>query len=72
MLPSKVTVTPTTKKPLTRAQKLSKALQSCRKQFKHNKAKRSACEKGARKRYGAKKASANRSKKASVPARRSR
>jgi len=48
---------PTAKpKPLTKAQKLSKALRSCRKKFKHAKKKRSSCEKRARKTYGAKKA----------------
>jgi hypothetical protein len=41
---------PVKPKPLTRAQKLTKALKACR--TKHNKAKRLACEKGARNRYG--------------------
>jgi hypothetical protein len=50
-------VTPTSKpKPLTKAQKLAKALRSCRKKFKHAKKKRVACEKQAKKKYGAKKA----------------
>jgi hypothetical protein len=40
-------------KPLTRAQKLTKALKACR--SKHDKRKRSVCEKSARKRYGRKK-----------------
>jgi DNA-binding beta-propeller fold protein YncE len=48
---------PTSKpKPLTKAQKLSKALTACRKKYKHAKKKRAACETQARKRYGAKKA----------------
>jgi DNA-binding beta-propeller fold protein YncE len=50
---------PSSKKPLTKAQKLSKALKACR-QFK-KKSKRAACERVARRRYGpskAKKASA--------------
>jgi hypothetical protein len=42
----------TVSKPLTRAQKLAKALEACRKQ--HSKKKRLACEKHARKLYGAK------------------
>jgi hypothetical protein len=41
-------------KKLTRAQKLQKALKKCRKQFKHNKAKRASCEKQAHKKYDAK------------------
>jgi hypothetical protein len=50
-------VTKTAKsKPLTKAQKLAKALKSCRKKFKHAKKKRAACEAQARKKYGAKKA----------------
>jgi len=40
----------------TKAQLLAKALQSCRKRFKHGKKKRTGCEKQARKRYAAKKA----------------
>jgi hypothetical protein len=43
-----------TPKPLTRAQKLKKALASCKKIKK--KSKRQSCEKAARKKYGAKKA----------------
>lgn len=39
----------------SRSQKLAKALSKCRKQFKHNKHKRQACETAARKKYGAKK-----------------
>ncbi len=42
----------TTKKPLTRVQKLDKALAACR--VKHNKKKRTACEKLAEQHYGAK------------------
>ena len=46
-------------KPLTRAQKLAKALKSCRSKYKgkSKKKKRVACEKQARKKYGAKKSS---------------
>jgi hypothetical protein len=43
-------------KTLTRAQKLANALNACRKKWKHAKRKRAACEKQARKKYGAKKA----------------
>ena len=39
-------------KPLTRAQKLAKALKECKQKYKHNKKKRAACEKQARKSYG--------------------
>ncbi len=46
----------------SRSQKLAKALAKCRRQFKHNKHKRQACEKSARKKYGARKA--KKSKKA--------
>jgi hypothetical protein len=46
---------------LTRAQKLKKALKACRK--KHNKAKRAACVKQARKKYGPKKAKKHSSRK---------
>ncbi len=42
-------------KKLTRAQKLKRALASCRKRFKHSKARRSSCERKARKLYGPKK-----------------
>jgi hypothetical protein len=41
-------------KPLTRAQKLTKALKQCKQKYKHNKKKREACEKQAHKRYGSK------------------
>ncbi|MCW3031589.1 MAG: hypothetical protein JWM66_1722 [Solirubrobacterales bacterium] len=54
VLPSKVKMPA---KPLTRAQKLSKALGACRKHFKHAKKKRVSCEKQARKKYGSKKKS---------------
>jgi hypothetical protein len=54
-LPSKTVVKPTPK-PLTRAQKLKRALAACRKAHKHAKAKRASCERQARHRYGAKKA----------------
>lgn len=67
VLPSK-TKSPA-KRTLTRAQKLSKALKACRRQFKHKKSKRGACEKQARKKYGAKKAKA---KKSNTVRRRSR
>jgi uncharacterized repeat protein (TIGR01451 family) len=43
------------KKSLSRAQLLKRALASCRKQHRHSKAERSACERKARKAYGAKK-----------------
>ncbi len=39
-------------KPLTRAQKLTKALKTCRAQHKHSHKKRLACEKQAHRRYG--------------------
>ena len=48
------TTTPPAKKPPTRAQKLAKALKSCKKLKSHKK--RVSCEKAARKKYGAKKA----------------
>ena len=55
-------------KKLTRVQLLSKALQACRKRYKHNKHARQRCEKQARKKYAAKKArhgkAANRAKHA--------
>jgi hypothetical protein len=60
VLPSKAKSPVKTTTP-TRAQKLSKALKSCRKQFKHKKKKLAACEKKARKKYGAKKAKAKKS-----------
>jgi hypothetical protein len=47
-LPSKTTVKP---KPLTRAQKLRRALETCRVAHRHSKHKRQACERSARKRY---------------------
>ncbi|HWG08120.1 MAG TPA: hypothetical protein VN672_03830 [Solirubrobacteraceae bacterium] len=50
-------------KPLTKAQKLAKALSSCRKKFKHAKKKRVACEKQARKKFGAHKAKKKAAKK---------
>ena len=40
-------------KKLTRAQKLKKALASCRKRFRHSKARRQSCERKARRAYGA-------------------
>jgi len=50
-------VPPTGKpKPLTKAQKLAKALKTCGKKFKHAKKKRTSCEKQARRKFGAKKA----------------
>jgi hypothetical protein len=48
----------------SRSARLAKALKACRKQFKHNKAKRAACEKQAHKKFGAKKAKKKSSKKA--------
>jgi DNA-binding beta-propeller fold protein YncE len=51
--------TPPAAKPLTRAQKLAKAMKACKKIKKHSK--RVACEKAAKKKYGAKKASAHKS-----------
>ncbi len=53
VLPEKVVQKPTTVKPLTRAQRLAKALKACRKLKK--KSKRTACEKAAHKKYGPKK-----------------
>ncbi len=50
--------------PLTRAQKLSKAIKSCRRQHKHAKKKRAACERKARKRYGSRKVNQRRSSQA--------
>jgi hypothetical protein len=58
-----IAVTGCKKAKLTRAQLLAKALKSCKKQFKHEGKKRSACEKKARKKYGVKKTSSG--KKAS-------
>jgi hypothetical protein len=48
---------------LTRPQQLAKALKACRKQFKHSKKKRAACEAKARKKYGAKHKSKKKAKK---------
>ncbi len=42
-------------KKLTRSQKLKRALASCKRRFKHSKARRSSCERKARKLYGPKK-----------------
>ena len=53
----------TSSKPITRAQKLAKALKSCRKQ--HSKRRRKACEQHARKLYGAKAASKAKAKRSS-------
>jgi hypothetical protein len=50
-------------KPLTRKQKLAKALKSCRKRFKHNAKKRAKCVASAKKKYGAKKKSGKKGKK---------
>lgn len=50
-LPSKTVVKP---KPLTRAQKLKRALAACRKAHKHSKHKRQSCEKQAYAKYGPK------------------
>ena len=49
VLASKTTSKP---KPLTRAQKLTRALKQCRVRHRHSRHKRAACEKAARKRYG--------------------
>jgi DNA-binding beta-propeller fold protein YncE len=46
------TVKPTGTKPLTRVQKLARALKTCRKQHAHSNAKRTSCERQARKKYG--------------------
>jgi DNA-binding beta-propeller fold protein YncE len=43
---------PVAAKPLTRAQKLSKALGSCRKRYRHAKKRRASCERTAHKHYG--------------------
>jgi hypothetical protein len=50
---------------VSRTQKLAKALKACRKQFKHNKAKRASCEKTARKKFGTKKPAKKKSSKKS-------
>ena len=54
VLPIVETKPPATTKPLTRAQKLAKALKSCRTKYKQKskKSKRLACEKQAKKKYG--------------------
>jgi hypothetical protein len=44
--------TPAATKPLTRAQKLSKALTSCRKKYKKSRRRRAACERSAHKQFG--------------------
>jgi hypothetical protein len=49
--------------PLTRAQKLKKALGQCNKRFKHNKKKLTACRKQAYKKYGPKKPAKQKAKK---------
>jgi hypothetical protein len=49
-------------KKLTRAQLLKRALAACRKQHEHARARRAACENGARRRYGAKKSARGRRK----------
>ncbi len=41
-------------RPLTRAQKLSRALANCRKRYKHSKRRRAACERVAHKQFGTK------------------
>jgi hypothetical protein len=46
------TEAPVKKRPLTRAQKLKKALAACKKKHKHAKKKRAACERQAKARYG--------------------
>jgi hypothetical protein len=48
---------------VSKAQQLTKALKKCRTQFKHNKKKRAACEKQARKKYGPKKKAKKKAKK---------
>jgi WD40-like Beta Propeller Repeat len=54
-LPSKEAAAPKAKaKPLTRAQKLKRALAACRKAHKHSRLKRQSCERQARHRYGPK------------------
>jgi DNA-binding beta-propeller fold protein YncE len=65
-LPSKVTVKP---KPLTRAQRLAKALKLCRSKYKKDKKRRARCEAAARKRFGHA-SKHKKSKKASLSARR--
>jgi hypothetical protein len=53
-------------KTLTRAQKLSGALRSCRKKYRESKKRRARCERNAKKRYGARKSRASRSRNASA------
>jgi hypothetical protein len=48
-------------KKLSRAQELANALKACRRRYKSDRVKRAACERGARKRHAAKKASTGRS-----------
>lgn len=60
---SKLAVKP---KRLTRAQKLSRALSSCRKQYRKSKQRRARCERQAKKRYGARKSRASTMRKASA------
>ncbi|HEX3911742.1 MAG TPA: hypothetical protein VHW67_13685 [Solirubrobacteraceae bacterium] len=67
VLGTKQTVKPKAK-PLTRAQKLSAALKTCKKKYKSKKAKRLACEKQARKKYGAKKSTKSSGAKSSTKA----
>jgi hypothetical protein len=50
-------------KPLTRAQKLTRALKQCNKRFKHSKKKLAACKKQAYKKYGPKKSSKHKAAK---------
>jgi hypothetical protein len=54
---------PAASKPLTRLQKLSRALSSCRKKYRRSKRRRAACERTAHKRYGH---AAKRSRKANT------
>jgi phosphodiesterase/alkaline phosphatase D-like protein len=49
-------------RPLTRAQKLTRALRGCRKRYAHSKHRRERCERSARKRYAAKHTSNKRAK----------
>jgi len=53
VLPEKTGVKPTSK-PLTRAQKLAKALKACRSKYKKSKSRRVSCEKRAHEKYGPK------------------
>jgi hypothetical protein len=53
----------TASKKLTRAQLLAKAMKTCKAKYRHNKKKRTACERQARKRYGPKKAAKKAKKK---------